>query len=182
MTSLMITHLKSRYLDKDLYPNLVITDKIVTFYLYNMSGQIIGYQTYNPTALKNGHKDTGNPELSKYVNRITRFGKSAELAVWGLETVNWLTNIVFLTEGIFDAARLHFHGIPALAVLCNNPKHLRSWINTLPWKTISCIQGDKSGRKLGKYSNYFNVVLPTNKDVGDLSEKEFSFYFKEWIK
>lgn len=164
-----------------LYPGISISDEtgIVTFLIYNLSGQIVGYQTYNPTAPKISSR---NPAEARYVNRITRMNTHASLAVWGMETVSWLSETVFITEGIFDAARLHSNGIPALAVLGNNPTHLTSWFNTLPWKTVSCVQGDKAGKKLGKHSNHFNIILPESKDVGDLTDSEFNFYFKDWIK
>lgn len=164
-----------------LYSGITISEDegVVTVLLYNLSGEVVGYQTYNPGAPK-VHID--DYRLARYFTWVSRNDKHAKLAVWGLETVNWLSDTVFLTEGIFDASRLHWHGIPALAVLGNNPSHLTTWLNTMPWKTVSCVQGDKAGRKLGKHSNHLNILLPESKDVGDLTDSEFNFYFKDWIK
>ena len=175
----MTDHLLSRWFDTAKYPNVVVTDDIVFLPLYNMSGKVVGYQTYNPSQPK---KEVGDYLKQKYCLWITRpaASKNGELAVWGLETVEWTDKILFLTEGVFDACRLHWHGLPAVAVLGNNPLPLCSWLDALPSKKVACVQGDKAGLNLAKFGDE-KVWLPKDKDVGDLTEMEFAAYFGKYL-
>ena len=175
----MAEHLRGRWFDTAKYPNVVVTDDVATFPLYNMSGQYVGYQTYNPSQPK---KEVGDPRLQKYFSWVTKpcASKNAELAVWGLETVHWTDGFLFLTEGVFDACRLHWHGLPAVAVLSNNPVHLGGWLMALPSTKVACVQGDKAGRNLAKFGDE-KVFLPEGKDVGDLTEMEFATFFGKYL-
>ena len=175
----MNEHLLSRWFDVAKYPNVTVTHDCVTFPLYNMSGRMVGYQTYNPSQPKH---EVGDPRLQKYFSWVTKpcASKNAELAVWGLETVSWTDEVLFLTEGVFDACRLHWHGLPAVACLSNNPVHLCSWLAALPSKKVACVQGDNAGRQLAKYGDT-QVWLPESKDVGDLTEHELLQLFARWI-
>ena len=171
----MLQHLKDRWLVPEKYTGITITPLVATFPLWNVSGKMVGYQTYNPSKPKTHNPK--NPHDAKYFTYSTK----NELAVWGLETVDWLAidKPIFLTEGIFDAARLHYYGLQAIAVLGNNPKHLSNWLNLLPSNTVSVVQGDLAGKKLAKFGN-FSIFLPETKDVGDLSFEQFELYFKKY--
>jgi hypothetical protein len=173
-------HLRSRYFDTSLYANVAVSDDYATFPLFNMSGQMVGFQSYNPS-LPKAHVD--DPRLARYYTWVTKpcASKNAEVAVWGLETVHWADDTLFLTEGVFDACRLHWHGLPAVAVLSNNPDHLLSWLKAMPSKKVACVQGDKAGMKLAKYGDEA-VMLPESKDVGDLTEDEFNHFFSKYLK
>ncbi len=173
-------HLLGRWFDLDKYPNVVIFENQVTLPLFNMSGKMVGYQTYNPT-LPKLHVD--DPKLARYFTWVTKpcASKNAEVAVWGLETVKWDDKLLFLTEGVFDACRLHWLGLPAVACLSNNPVHLRSWLTALPSRKVACVQGDPAGRKLAKYGDD-QVWLPEGKDVGDLSSNEVEEMFSKYLK
>ncbi len=175
----MHNHLRSRYFDTSLYPNVVVADDYVTFPLWNMSGQFVGFQSYNPS-LPKLHVD--DPRLARYYTWVTKpcASKTGELAVWGLETVHWTDPVLFLTEGVFDACRLHWNGLPAVAVLSNNPLHLTSWFKALPSTKVACVQGDKAGKKLADYGDKC-VFLPDGQDVGDLVESDFQQLFKEYL-
>jgi hypothetical protein len=175
----MTEHLLSRWFDQTKYPNATLHENQLTLPLYNMSGKFVGYQTYNPT-LPKLHVD--DPRLARYFTWVTKpcGSKNAEVAVWGLETVNWYDKVLFLTEGVFDACRLHWHGFPAVAVLSNNPVHLRSWLKALPSKKVACVQGDAAGMKLAKFGDY-QVFLPAGKDVGDLTESELEQCFARFL-
>lgn len=173
-------HLLSRYLDVTKYSNVDLDGAQATFPLWNMSGKMVGYQTYNPT-LPKVHVD--NPREARYFTWVTKPSASpnSELAVWGLETVHWTDKVLFLTEGVFDAARLHWHGLPAVAVLGNNPKPLLSWLYALPSHKVACVQGDQAGMKLAKFGDSA-LFLPTGHDVGDLSEEQFMDVFGKYLQ
>lgn len=175
----MHEHLLSRFFDPSLYSGVAVTEDTATFPLWNLSGQFVGYQTYNPSQPK---KEVGDPKLQKYFSWVTKpcASKNAELAVWGLETVHWTDKVLFLTEGVFDAARLHWHGLPAVACLSNNPAHLTGWLMGLPSRKVACVQGDAAGKKLAKYGHEC-VMLPEGKDVNDLSEADFKRLFAKWL-
>lgn len=175
----MVQHLKDRWFDPILYPTVSVDGTEMTLPLYNMSGKMVGYQTYNPT-LPKCHVD--DPRQARYFTWVTKpsGSKNSELAVWGLETVHWADSVLFLTEGVFDACRLHWYGLPAVAVLSNNPVHLVDWLKALPSKKVACVQGDSAGLKLAKYGDR-SVMLPEGKDVGDLNEDEFLTLFGVWL-
>ena len=135
---------------------------------------MVGYQVYNPSNVKN-HKLA--PRDQKYYTYVTRADdRHPALAVWGLETVSQ-DKPLYLVEGVFDACKLHNLGLSALAVMGCDPKHLQSWLATLPHKKVAVCDGDVSGRKLAKYADHA-VFLPLGKDVGDLTVEELTEYFK----
>jgi hypothetical protein len=176
----MHEHLLDRNFDVTKYPGVAVTEETVTFPLWNLSGQMVGFQCYNPSQPKH---EVGDPRLQKYFSWVTKptASKNAELAVWGLETVHWADRVLFLTEGVFDACRLHMFGLPAVAVMSNNPAHLTGWLMGLPSTKVACVQGDKAGKALAKYGDRC-VMLPDGKDVGDLDNREFLRLFEEWLR
>lgn len=143
------------------------------FYLYNLSGQIVGYQKYNPNYQKTGQSNLDNPKMAKYFTWVSDEEKGKKIAVWGLESFDAMSDeYVFLTEGIFDAARIQEAGYPALAILCNDPSEsLKSWLKTLPQKKIVIYDNDKAGRKLIKAGD-FAYTVPSGKDANDLTPEE----------
>lgn len=175
----MMDHLKSRWLDVEKYSNIYVGDPIVAFPLYNLSGQCIGYMMYNHDQPK---KEVGDMMRQKYFSWTTKpcASHDSELAVWGLETVNWTDPFFFITEGIFDACRLHYHGLPAVAMLGCNPIHLTGWLMAMPQRKIACVQGDTPGAKLAKFGDEC-IYLPTGHDVGSLPEDEFLRTFAKWL-
>lgn len=175
----MLQHLSDRYFNPALYDGVTVADDSLTVMLWNLSGQCVGYQRYNPGQPK---RDVQDPGKQKYYSYITKpcASNTSELAVFGLETVTWTDSILFLTEGIFDCSRLHWHGLPAIAILGNNPKHLRAWLSTLPSQKIVCVQGDKAGQSLASYGDQA-ILLGEDKDVGNLSDEEFHFTFQKWL-
>jgi hypothetical protein len=110
----LVQHLKDRHLDLDLHrPVVNDTEGVATFYLYNLSGQLVGYQQYRPLGEK---KPQNNPKEGKYFT----YRKLPTLGVWGVESLHLTPNVVFLCEGVFDACRMTEVGCSALAVLSNN--------------------------------------------------------------
>ena len=169
----MQQHLRDRWFNLSLYSGTVVTSDQVTFPLWNLSGKLVGYQTYTPSYPKGKVADLS---LGRYFPRITH----GELAVWGLETTSPSDQCLFLCEGVFDACRLHWHGLPAVAVLGNDPAHLVSWLSALPQTLISVVQGDKAGLALAKFGDCV-IYLPEGEDVGSLSESDFLLHFGEYL-
>ena len=153
-------HLKSRHLDLVLHrPVLDEENNVVTFYLWNLSGQLVGFQQYRP----DGEKKKKN---SARDGRYFTYRKQPTHAVWGVESLDLSPDVVFLTEGVFDAARLTERGYSALAVLSNNPNaDLKQWLKTLNRKVVAVCDNDAAGRRLAKFGDvsYFT----TEKDLGD---------------
>lgn len=152
------------------------------FYLYNLSGQIVGYQKYNPNYQKTGQSNLDNPKMAKYFTWVSDEEKGKKIAVWGLESFDAMSDeYVFLTEGIFDAARIQEAGYPALAILCNDPSEsLKSWLKTLPQKKIVIYDNDKAGRKLIKAGD-FAYTVPSGKDANDLTPEEAKSFIQDCL-
>lgn len=173
------SHLRSRGVDPS--HTQVIMDKennMATFILYNLSGQLIGYQRYNPNGDKKLHGDT---LAAKYFTWVTKESPgTSKLAVWGIENIDKNNPNLFVAEGIFDAIKLKNAGLPAIAVLTNNPKLLKSWFTILNKNTISITDNDAAGKKLGNITDE-TYSIPDNltkddgtpiKDLGDMSQEQ----------
>jgi hypothetical protein len=176
-------HLKGRGVDPT--KTRVIMDEDTGdsyFFLYNLSGQMVGYQKYNPDYEKTGQSNLENPRMAKYFTWVSEEGYGRKIAVWGLESLNLMTDsFVFITEGIFDAARIQEAGYPALAVLSNNPGNsLKSWLKTLIQKKIVIYDNDKAGKKLIKVGD-FAYTVPNGKDANDLTPEQAKIFLKECI-
>ena len=157
-------HLKGRHLDLALHrPVLDEEERVVTFYLWNLSGQLVGYQQYRPEGEK---KPRNNPKEGKYFTHRSQ----PTVAVWGVESLHLTPNVVFLTEGVFDAARLTELGYSALAALSNNPtQDLRNWLTCLNRKVVAVCDNDVAGRRLAKFGNV--AVFTEDHDLGDSSSE-----------
>lgn len=160
----MKEHLKSRHLDLDLHrPVIDEVEQMATFYLWNLSGQLVGYQQYRRYGEK---KPQNNPRQGKYFT----FHKLPTLAVWGVETLHLTPNVLFLTEGVFDAARLTERGYSAVAALSNNPSaDFRNWLTCLNRRVVAVCDNDAAGRKLAKFGDV--SVFTEDHDLGDSSEE-----------
>lgn len=160
----MLVHLKSRYLDLDLHrPMVDDVERVATFFLWNLSGQVVGYQQYRPEGEK---KPQNNPKQGKYFT----YRKQPTLAVWGVESLHLKSHVVFVTEGVFDAARLTSRGYPAVAVLSNNTGwDLKNWLSCLNRKVVAVCDNDDAGRKLAKFGD--QAVVTFTGDLGDSTDQ-----------
>lgn len=159
----MHEHLISRHVDLNLH-NPIITEDVATFYLYNLSGRIVGYQQYRPRADKTKHNC---PKEGRYFT----YKSSDAIAVFGLESLHLRSDVLFVTEGIFDAMRLTEVGLPAIAMLSNNPsKQVKQWIKSLGRYIVAVVDNDQAGSSLASVGN--EVIIPDVKDLGEAS-KEF---------
>lgn len=157
-------HLLSRHVDLNLHkPVIDEVEGVATFFLYNLSGQLVGYQQYRPSATKERHNDPKN-------GRYFTYRVSGHIGVFGLESVKTDSKTLYVTEGIFDAVRLTEKGCAAIAVLSNNPsKELKSWFKSLPLRTVAVCDNDSAGRMLAKFCDYY--AFTQEHDLGDSSDE-----------
>jgi hypothetical protein len=170
----VLSHLQSRYLDTDLHRVWVDeTEGVATFPLWNLSGQMAGFQQYRPLADK---QKSNHPRDSRYFT----YRKNRVVGVWGLESWN-LSDTLFVTEGVFDAARITCRGRSAIATLSNDldDSHKRwLWIVRKYRRVVTVCDNDAAGRKLAKYGHLFHVV--ESGDLGDASEDYVESLLKEY--
>lgn len=160
----LLQHLKDRHLDVQLHrPVLDYENDLATFYLWNLSGALVGYQMYRRFGSK---KPQNNPKEGKYYT----YRKQPTLALFGVESLHLTPHVVFLTEGLFDAARVTEKGFSALAVLSNDAgTDLKNFLTCLNRKVVAVCDNDAAGKKLAKFGNC--SVFTTEKDLGDSSEE-----------
>ena len=172
----LVEHLKNRHLDLELHrPVLDFENDVATFYLWNLSGKFCGYQQYRRFGEK---KPQNNPKEGKYFT----YHKQPTLSVWGVESLYLTPNVVFLTEGVFDAARLTNRGYSALATLSNNPTmDLRNWLRMLNRKVVAVCDADASGSKLAKFGDTHEVVQGA-KDLGDASNEYVDYLTLKFMR
>lgn len=164
----LVSHLQTRSLDIALHKVwLDPVNNLATFPLYNLSGQLVGYQQYRP----NGTKTRGNnPREGKYFTYRTK----GELALWGLESLldSECNEPIYVCEGIFDAARLTKMGLCAVATLSNNPKGLTEWLRVLSAtrKIVVVCDSDQAGQALAKFASHPSLVFtcPTSHDLASV--------------
>lgn len=156
-----------------LYPLDNLGVATVSFRLYTVSGLPIGAMQYRPFADKNGNND----EYGRYHTHITR----GNIGIWGVESLHYRDDVCFVTEGIFDAVRIHNLNLPCLAVFTNDPKPVRSQLWLLRRKIVVVCDNDFAGLRLAKYGD--SVIIPprTGLDLGDMTDSEVKSMFWEWI-
>ena len=161
----MYRHLISRNLNIELYNGIMVFDDVVIFPLWNLSGQFCGYQQYRPEADK---KQKNDPREGRYYTSIHGGKHNKPLAVWGLETYHYRTDILIITEGIFDANRFHNFNLPAVALLTSSYKHYRNWLTSTGRKIYKV--EDDHGSSLGPYES---LCIPEGRgDVGECTDEE----------
>lgn len=156
-------HLKRRHLNLELHcPVLDEELGIATFYCWNLSGQLVGYQQYNPLGDKKIFNNRFEGKYYTYRNK-----NQPTVVVWGVESLYQSDGVVYLTEGIFDACRMTNVGQSALATLANNPPaDYKNWLRMLNRPVVAVCDNDVAGRKLAKFGDYVEVV-PDDKDLGE---------------
>ena len=139
---IMLEHLRDRQCDVSLHqPLLDMREEVATFLLWNLSGQLVGYQQYRPCA----PKGSNDPRQGRYFTY-----RGNHLAVFGVESLVY-PGPVFVVEGMFDACRFTNTQRPALAVLSNNPTpQVKEWLNSLGRLTVAVTDGDSAGSLLAR--------------------------------
>jgi len=175
-------HLKSRGIDFD--RTRVIVDEeneYATFFLYNLSGKLVGYQRYNPKGVKTKSGGKNTPKsLWRYASHVTDEGKGKAIAVYGLETYKFTDPAIWIVEGIFDAVKLHNENVPAIAVLSNgaSPSLVR-WLKTLPQTKIVIHDNDQAGNRLKKLGDVSFAIPSRHKDLGDMPQDEVAEFVND---
>ena len=162
-------HLLSRHCDPDKYAvQLDEENGVATFFLYNLSGQITGYQQYRPNAPKTQSNDEAK---GKYYTFVSDTKKPAMFGVDIVPDEYGKNDIMIITEGLFDAVRFHAANLRAVATLTNDPKPLKNQLRLLPGLKIAVCDGGAAGAKLAKYADKA-VFLPEGRDPGSLTTFE----------
>lgn len=178
----MKEHLLKRYCETERYTCYIDEEThAATFFLFNLTGQLVGYQKYDPLANKDGRND----QYGKYYTWCLDEGEGGKskkaLAFFGWESYYYRSDILCVTEGLFNAARLHTREIPCLALLGNDLKKSMSLLRTIGIrrKILAICDGDEAGRKLAKFGDV-SFECGTN-DVNDMTTFEFENLLK-WIE
>lgn len=143
-------------------------ERIAAFPLLDLSYRMVGYQIYRPDADKKRMNDPREGRYYTYRNKDT-------ISLWGLESWHF-SNALFVTEGIFDAARLTALGYSAVAIASNDPsketrKYFRMIRNFRPVIVVSDDDENGSGRKLEKLG-HFSLHVKGAKDLGDATDDQ----------
>lgn len=176
-------HLLSRGLDPRRYHVILDDEKgVATFLLWNLAEQLVGYQQYNPLGSKELRGTEKNRNDLKYFTFVGYEGDPAELGgqkraerrigLWGTETLAWAGGYTFITEGIFDAVKVHNAGHPCLAVLANDPQQLRPFFVALGRIVFPVIDRDAAGARLAKFGDLHLVPPEPYKDLGEMSQED----------
>lgn len=136
----------------------------ITFPLYSFNHELVGFQQYRPKGDKTIRRDFRNGKYFTYVS-------PDKVAVWGLESLRFRSDLLVICEGVFKACPFHKFNIPAIAVLGNNPVHLTKQLQllSLTRKLIVVPDPDKAGMRLTKYGD--NYLVPP-KPVDDITTAE----------
>lgn len=173
----VVDHLNSRRLDTNLHKVWVDeANKLATFPLWNLSGQLVGYQQYRPDGIK---ERKNNPREGRYFTRI----KEARVGIWGLESFN-LSPTLFICEGIFDAAAISSLGYAALATLSNDlASSTANWFRVIKSsrRIVAICDADAGGRRLAKYGSTAHIVNGF-KDLGEAPIDYVQKVVKEYSK
>lgn len=140
----LVQHLKDRGMNPDLYNySKSYSANAITFYLWNLSGQLVGYQQYRPLKII---KKQNNPKSARYFTYLP----SGVDGCFGLELLDYSKKDLYIVEGVFKAAILHRLGFNAVAVLTSSPKRFKSWFKSMRqiFNIIAIGDNDAAGAKL----------------------------------
>jgi len=156
---------------------LHVDNPLVTFYLYNLSGQLVGYHRYNFRIFDKGVKN--DPRMGRYYTKVSRREPrdSADprprdtLAVWGLEVLDRSKKTLYIVEGVFKAAVLHRLGFNAIAVLTATPKPMKPWFKVMrqQFDLVGIGDPDAAGQKL---VNTVGKGFQSPKDLDEMTDQE----------
>jgi len=146
------------------------------FFLYNLSGEQVGYQKYNPDNPKEG----GLGWMGRYFTKVQKSPTGhSKVAVFGLEKYDLSKSYIFIAEGIFDIIKIHNIGEPGIANLgCSVSPQAKNWYSTLPQTKIVIQDRDDAGTELGRVGDYIYTVPEPYKDLGDMSQEEVNKFIE----
>jgi hypothetical protein len=170
--SQLLKHLQSRHVNPNLYTFYCDDDaQVVTFYCYDVARRHNGTLQYRPNVPKTRRND------EKY-GRYYSVPTSTTQIYFGGESLCMRPDLLVLVEGMFDAVRFHNAGVPALAVMANDPKRLVSLFTILraTRRLIGVRDNDVAGMKLAGCVD--ECYTTDTKDVGEMSSVEFEDFLK----
>ena len=170
-------HLKERHLNVDLYDGVYLNEeeRLVTFLLWNLSGKLVGYLRYRPDGVKKGYTDSSERRYLPVVGGDTR---NRHLAVWGLESLSWRSDILVVCEGIFDACRFHNLGIPAVALLSSNDSRYKDWLECLDRNLYAALDDHAT-----QFTGMTDLQLPEGKaDFGECTDQQIEETVRNFMK
>ena len=168
-------HLASRRMRSS---SVILGDDCCYFLLWTLSGKMVGVQKYNPTGSKLYRGSLSREDPTKPLLKYVTYVSPGEIGVWGLETMKHTDTMVFITEGIFDAAMIHNAGFSAIALIGNDPKPMKQWLKMLPQHKIVITDNDKAGKLLAKYGDV-SYVYEGAKDLNDGEEEDVTRFIRE---
>lgn len=168
----LVKHLEERGMNPKLYSYAKsYSASTVTFYLWNLSGQLVGYQQYRPNKTS---KRENNPRQSRYFTKMKE-----KDGVFGLELLDSNQKTIYIVEGVFKAAVLHRLGYNALAVLTNHPKRLKPWFRILRaqgWNLVAIGDNDPAGQTL---VNTVKSGFLSPADLDEMSDEDILSLLKQ---
>lgn len=172
-----VNHVLSRGVDPD--KTYFVYDRKTNntyFFIYNLSGDIVGYQKYNP----DNPKETGLGYMGRYFTKVQKGATGhSKIAVYGLETYKIDSKYIFIAEGVFDIIKIHNMNEPGIANLgCSVSKQAINWYSTIPQIKIVIQDRDDAGTELGKVGDYIYTVPEPYKDLGEMPQKEVNKFIE----
>lgn len=165
-------HVRQRGVDLGVHTVWFDEDKVVaTFPLWSLTGNMCGYQSYRPLANKNKRNDEYGRyyKFDSYNEHHPRKKQSKTVPLWGLESWDFTPNLLFVTEGIFDAARLTQKRVSSVAVMANDPNSSVKnwlWIVSKTRRVVAVTDPGAAGQRLRRATPEFHVVdVPGDADA-----------------
>jgi hypothetical protein len=160
-------HLLQRGLTPRIRAWVSYEEEIVRFPLWTLDGKLIGYSRYNWAV----GKLRSNDEHGRYINKAN----DAYCMLWGLEHFYDSPDVIFITEGVWDAVRAVNAGYSAVAALTATPsKALLGYFKSINGyrRSIVIADNDPAGAKLKKMGFEAYSVPGPAKDLNDLTQEE----------
>jgi hypothetical protein len=168
-------------IDFDRYSTIPIDEdeRVAFFYLWNLSGQLVGYQHYRPDSDKQAKNSPREGRYYTYVSKQEDRGHA--LAVWGLESLRYRNDVLFVLEGIFKTVPFHNRNLPAIATMSNNPKQLRNflWVLSQSRRIVFIGDNDAGGSTTRSMGYEIHLPPPHVKDADELTDEEFDAWIEE---
>lgn len=168
-------HLHARYLDTSRHTVWVSElEQVAVVPLWNLSGQMTGYHHYRPDKEKSFNN---HPYEGRYFTRVT----GTPVTVWGVES--WYnSNTLFVTEGLFDAARVTWNGFSAVSIFSSDMGQATlGWLNLVKQfrPVVVVCDNDAAGSKLAKHGHQYYTVKSA-KDFNDADESEVQAVLRKY--
>lgn len=171
MSDCIVKHLLKRHFDPSRHKVWIDYNLgLATFPLYDVGGVLRGYQQYNPSTT---NKKSNDPRESRYFTYHRGTKETGMGVVWGLDSLTNSRGTLFLTEGVFESARLLSYGYDSVAILTSCPPvQTVTQLYGLGYETLVwCGDADKAGRR-SKVIKMVDEVMFFEVDLDEVPEEE----------